>query len=263
MPRKSRRKGSSGIYHIMIRGINRQTIFEEEEDKFKFLEVLSKYKGKSNYQIFSYCLMDNHVHLLMKESEEESISESIKRISSSYVYWYNWKYARCGHLFQERYKSEAVDTDSYFMTVLRYIHQNPLKAGLARTVFESKWTSLHEYLHKTSLVDIDYALSMFSPNRKKAIELFIQYMQEKNDDKCLDDWRKTMITDKEVRDQMRKLGVENMSALQQMEREDRDEVLAALKQLEGVSIRQISRVTGFSKSVVHRAEDRGTGSLSQ
>nr|WP_311774044.1 transposase [Metabacillus sp. KUDC1714] len=121
----------------MLRGINRQTIFEDDEDKIKFLVTLKKYKEISKFQLYSYCLMDNHIHLLLKESGE-TISESIKRISSSYVYWYNNKYERCGLLFQERFKSENVENILYFLTVLRYIHQNPLKAGLAKTVFDSK-----------------------------------------------------------------------------------------------------------------------------
>ncbi|NMD72658.1 transposase, partial [Bacillus sp. DNRA2] len=101
MPRKARKRSSSGVYHIMLRGINRQTIFEDDEDRRKFLETLKKYRDISKYELYGYCLMDNHVHLLMKESEE-TISDAIKRISSSYVHWYNMKYERCGHLFQDR-----------------------------------------------------------------------------------------------------------------------------------------------------------------
>mgnify|MGYP000862516675 CR=1 FL=1 len=77
--------------------------------------------------------MSNHVYLLLTETEEP-ISVAIKRICSSYVYWYNWKYGRCGHLFQERYKSETVENDAYLLTELRYIHQNPVKAGLSRSI---------------------------------------------------------------------------------------------------------------------------------
>ena len=107
MPRSARKKSRSGVYHIMLRGVNRQTIFEDDEDKSKFLETLKKYKDISKYHLYSYCLMDNHVHLLVRESEE-TISEAIKRISSSYVYWYNLKKrdAGTGPLTQQ---SETVD----------------------------------------------------------------------------------------------------------------------------------------------------------
>lgn len=144
MPRKPRRKSSTSVYHVMTRGINRQTIFEDDRDKAKYLHILKKYKDEFDYQIYAYCLMDNHVHLLLKESEDANISEIMKRISANYVFWYNKKYSRTGHLFQERFKSENVETSSYLRTVVRYIHQNPVKAGLASSVFQCKWTSINE-----------------------------------------------------------------------------------------------------------------------
>ena len=131
MPRQARRKSESGIYHILLRGINRQQIFEDIEDFEKFLEVLKDCKAISDYKLFAYCLMSNHVHLLIKE-EKEPIEQIMKRIATRFVYWYNIKYQRVGHLFQDRFKSEPVENDAYFMTVIRYIHQNPLKAGFHR-----------------------------------------------------------------------------------------------------------------------------------
>ena len=97
-----------------------------------------------------------------------------KIISSSYVYWYNLKYERCGHLFQERFRSENIETRTYFLTVLRYIHQNRMKAGLVKNVSEYDWTSLHEYVRKVKMVNVDAVLRLFSTDRKKAIQLFIQ-----------------------------------------------------------------------------------------
>ena len=250
MPRKARKKSSSRIYHIMVRGINRQTIFEEDEDKNKFIETLEKYKEKSKFEIYGYCMMDNHVHLLIRESEEESISEAVKRISASYVYWYNLKYERCGHLFQERFRSENVENRDYFITVLRYIHQNPMKAGLAKNVFENKWTSIHEYMKKAAIVDIDMGLQLFSPDRKKAISVFIQYMNETNQDQCLD--MRVKMSDNEIREFLKEIGITNSSNLQRMDKEERDAVLANLKELNGVTLRQLSRITGISKSVIDR-----------
>jgi len=133
LARVARERSRTGIYHIMLRGINRQTIFEDNQDRVRFLDTLEEYKDICEFVFYGYCLMDNHVHLLIKETKE-SVSDIIKRICSSYVYWYNAKYKRCGHLFQERFKSEIVETDSYFLTVLRYIHQNPLKAKTAESV---------------------------------------------------------------------------------------------------------------------------------
>ncbi len=235
----------------MIRGVNRQLIFEDDEDKKRMLKTLKKYKDICHYQLYSYCLMDNHVHLLIREVED-TISEVMKRICSSYVYGYNTKYERIGHLFQERFKSEAVSDSRYFLTVLRYIHQNPLKAGLVKNVFESKWTSLHEYIHAPKIIDTDFALNLFSNNRSEALRLFIEYTKQTNDDVCLDDQEKARVTDREIKEYLLKLGITNGKQLQQMKKGDRDDMLAQLKRINGVSVRQLSRITGISKSVIGR-----------
>ncbi|WP_270180275.1 transposase [Alkalihalobacillus sp. CinArs1] len=235
----------------MFRGVNRQTIFEDDRDKERFLVSLARYKQKSGIELYAYCLMDNHVHMLVKETEE-SISTFMKRLSSSYVYWYNTKYERCGHLFQERFNSENVESDAYFKTVLRYIHQNPLNAHLVKSVWDSKWTSIHEYVNRANLVNIEKGLDLFSTDRCLARQRFILYMQELREDQCLDVNEVVKFSDDQVREYLRSNGIICNSVLQQMDREERNVVLAKVKRIEGISIRQISRVTGISKSVIDR-----------
>ena len=145
MPRTPRLKSQSGIYHIMLRGINQQIIFEDDEDYIKFIDTLKSYKAISGYEVFAYCLMSNHVHILLKVGKED-LDVIMKRIAGSYVYWYNWKYYRKGHLFQDRFKSEPIDDNEYFFTVLRYIHRNPLKAGITEKIDEYKYCSYNEYI---------------------------------------------------------------------------------------------------------------------
>ncbi len=236
----------------MLRGINRQTIFEDEEDMQILLETIKKYKTISKYEIYAYCIMNNHVHLLIKELGE-SISNVIKRISNSYVFWYNKKYERCGHLFQERFKSEAVENDEYFLTVLRYIHQNPVKAGIVKDISCYKWSSYSEYIDKEEIVDIDFVLDMFSTERKSALKLYKSFNKQKNSDMCLEDEEKARVSDSEVKEYIKKLNIMDPKELRQLEKSKRDEILKKLKLVNGVTIRQLSRMTGISKSVVDRA----------
>src|SRR5690606_22322332 len=116
------------------------------------------------------------------------------------------------------------------------------------------WTSLKEYLGKPEIIDIDFTLKLFSPHRAKAIQHFMDYMQQENDDQCLDDHIKIRISDHEVRYYLNKMGIPNSSSLQQMDRSQRNAVILQLKQLDGVSIRQLARVTGISKSVIDRVK---------
>ena len=142
MTRTLRSKSGTGIYHVMMRGVNHQIIFEHPKDYTKFLELLYQMVHPTdelnhpippNCSIYAYCLMPNHVHILLKE-ENEGLSSIIKRISAAYALFYNKKYERVGHLFQDRFKSEPVNDESYFFTLIRYIHQNPVAAGLSADV---------------------------------------------------------------------------------------------------------------------------------
>ena len=144
MPRQPRRKSSYDIYHIMLRGINRQEIFAEEEDFRKFLYVLRDCKNASGFTLYAYCLMSNHVHLLLRAGSEP-IDQIFKRLGSKFVYWYNAKYERTGHLFQDRFRSETIENEAQFLSVLRYILQNPLKAGIEKRPGTYPWSSFRSY----------------------------------------------------------------------------------------------------------------------
>jgi len=251
MPRQARVKSETGIYHLLLRGINKQNIFEDEEDKKRFLETLNYYKRISRYLLYGYCLMDNHIHLLIQE-REESISRIIKRISSSYVHWYNQKYMRCGHLFQERFKSEAVETEDYFLVVLRYIHQNPVKAGVTNATNKYIWSSYHDYVENSGITNIDLALDIFLKDRTKAVELFINYHNESNSDQCLEYLEKIVMSDQAVMNYLNEMGITSISQLQQLNKELRNEVIRKIKTIEGITIRQLARMTGIAKSVINR-----------
>lgn len=249
MARQARKRSRTGIYHLMLRGINHQTIFEDEEDHQKFLQRLEECQEDGAYTLYAYCLMGNHIHLLVREDRED-IGTIIKRIGVGYVYWYNWKYERSGHLFQGRFKSEVVENDRYFQVVIRYIHQNPLKAGIVRNIGDYRWSSYKEYIGKGKLCDIDFALDMLSHNRKKAIELFKKYNNTENKDQCLDFDQVKKLKDSEARDIIIELtGLPSPTGIATFDKTKRKEVLRACKE-KGMSLRQISRLTGVSLGVV-------------
>lgn len=247
MPRQARKKSESGIYHVMLRGINKQQIFEDEEDCEKFLWVLKETKAVSEYKLFAYCLMGNHIHLLIKTGQEE-LEQIFKRIGSRFVYWYNWKYHRTGHLFQDRFKSEPVETEAYFLTVLRYIHQNPLKAGLCKTLETYRYSSYQTYLRGTDkeIVDTEFATSIVNEDE------LIAYFNETSDYVCLDIGEDERKNDVEAAEIICKVsGCRNASEFQGLTLEKRDEAIRLLKE-NGLSIRQISRLTGISFNIVRK-----------
>lgn len=249
MPRVAREKSSTGIYHVMLRGINHQIIFEDDEDYKKYLQTIKNYQEKSGYIIYAWCLMNNHLHLLVKE-ETEDLGIVFRRIGASYVYWYNWKYGRRGHLFQDRFKSEVVENDSYFLTVIRYIHQNPLKAGIVKGVADYRWCSYGEYIGKPWICNTNFALNMFSTDRVKAVKLFKEFNLAKNEDRCLDYDQSVRLNDNEAAVFIKSIsGVGSPTEVQGFNKDKRNEIIKACKE-KGLSFRQIERLTGVSFGVI-------------
>lgn len=243
MPRQARIKSSSGIYHIMLRGINGQQIFEDDEDCEKFLQVLKDCKAISGYKLYAYCLMGNHVHILLQEVKEP-LELLMKRITTRFVYWYNIKYRRAGHLFQDRFKSEPVESDSYFLTVLRYIHQNPIKSGLCKKAEQYSYSSINEYLTYPNLVDTEFTYSLITK------EQFIDFHKEENSDLCLEMEEQFRLTDAEAKLIIQKITkCKTITEFQALDKTKRNLYIQKLFS-KGLSIRQISRLTGVSKKIV-------------
>ncbi|MDW7739533.1 MAG: transposase [Bacillota bacterium] len=244
MPRGAREKSSTGIYHVVMRGINKQIIFNDDEDRQFYLAKVKEYKKTCGYEIYAYCLMNNHIHLLMKEGIN-SLGISFRRIGASYVYWYNWKYDRVGHLFQDRYKSEAVEDDKYFLTVLRYIHQNPFKAGLINDL-NYPWSSYREYIQKPIICNIELALNMFSKEQTEAKRLWADFNQAINDDLCLDINEKRRLGNREAVEIIKTIAaVKDPKEVGLFEGKHLTSVIQKFKK-EGLSIRQIETLTGIS-----------------
>ena len=115
MPRTARQFSHSGYMHVIIRGNGKQILFEDYEDHYFFLSILKRYCEETEVRILAYCLMENHVHLLVHDLEGNT-SQMMKKIGVSYSGYYNRKYERTGHLFQDRFRSELIEDEAYLLT---------------------------------------------------------------------------------------------------------------------------------------------------
>ncbi|MDO7785874.1 REP-associated tyrosine transposase [Desulforamulus aquiferis] len=247
MPRYARERSETGIYHIMMRGIDKRDIFIKDDDYEKFLHYIEKAKEKSGITLLAYCLMTNHLHLLIKEGKEQ-IGDSIKRISVGYAQYHNRKYGRTGHLFQNRYNSEPVNDEKYLLTVLRYIHQNPIKAGIVKVIGDYKWSSYLDYLKLQSrITDQDIAMGFFNNTEK-----FKEFHNQDNTDSCLGYEEKKRYTDEELKKEIK--GIVEIQKLQFMETKERDSMIKRIKKETGASIRQLERALGIGRSIIQNAK---------
>ena len=145
------------IYHIINRGNDRQVIFVEADDYRHYLNTIQRYKKKYRFELFAYCLMTNHVHLLIKTTEHGSVSKIMQSITVAHTRWYNYKYQRCGHVWQGRFHSPVVSEDDHMLTVMQYIEQNPLRAKMIHRISDYPWSSYKLNIQQKEGVLIDRA----------------------------------------------------------------------------------------------------------
>lgn len=177
-PRKPRIEYPGAFYHIMCRGNNGEYIFTEEE-KAEYMKLIAKYKERYKFKVYAYCIMDNHAHLLI-ESGDVPISKIMQGIQQSFTQYYNKKYNRTGHVFQQRYKAQLCDKERYLWQLIKYIHYNPVEAGFNQGL-NYKWSSHRSYIagRNDNLVEVSFILSMLSENPAVAQKEYGNFMNIK------------------------------------------------------------------------------------
>ena len=243
----------TGLYHIIFRGLNRQNLFEEDEDYIKLLEIINDIKTVVGIQIYAYCLMTNHVHLFLREKESGDIKAIMHKLLTRYVMWYNRKYQRSGSLIGNRYKSEPIEDETYYLTLMRYIHQNPVKAGMVDKPEKYIWSSYNDYINlKNELTDIEFGLSILSGEEEQALKEFREFHEIMEDtDFSIPNTKK--LTDEQLKRRIIKItGGIRPEEITLRAKADRDSILALLRN-EGFTIGQLERVTGISRGIITRA----------
>jgi REP element-mobilizing transposase RayT len=259
MPRKSRETSGTGIYHVMLRGINRQNIFYDTKDYEIFLELLRKQTHPEDERhrqlpphcvVYAYCLMPNHVHLLLRE-KEETLASVMKSIGVAYAWHYNKRYQHLGPVFQDRFRSEPVNDDAYFFTLLRYIHQNPIKAGMVEEVDQFVWSSWREFERGAFICSTQPVVSrmpledlralVFEPLPKTTVILDIDNDKRRKSD---EDVCQFLIEE---------FGLRHVQDILLLSKERQKDAIRLVRDY-GASIRQIERLTGISFSIISRVD---------
>lgn len=180
MARKPRIEFEGAFYHVITRGNQKQKIFKDKDDFLKYLEIFANYKKLYNYFLHAYVLMNNHVHLLI-ETQGVPLYKILQGVNQRYTMYFNRKYKTVGHLFQGRYKAILCDRDEYLLSLVKYIHLNPVRAKITKTPDGYQWSSHHCYAkgtQKDDIIDTDQVLRMFSEDKAKARKLYRAYMDD-------------------------------------------------------------------------------------
>ena len=235
-----------------MRGNAKQDIFLDKQDYSKFIKEICKTKEKYQYELYVYCLMTNHLHLIVYDKNEK-LSKILQSLTISYSSYWNRKYERVGHIFQNRFLSKNVETKEYLRNLTRYIHQNPYKAGIGK-MEEYQWSSYKEYMEKETIIEKKQIWALFNQDKKEFIEYHEANIKQDN----LEDFREYEMIDKLNDEQATKylkaiLELENMQELANYNAKKRSEYLRKLKNVQGISNAQIARIIGISAKMVERA----------
>ncbi|MFW6134169.1 MAG: transposase [Elusimicrobiota bacterium] len=190
MPRIARFIMDNSIYHVMVRGNNKNAIFHEEKDYKYYLKLLNKVKEKYEIEIYHYVLMNNHVHIIMKVKKGKELGKVMKSLNLGYTQYYRKQYGGIGHFFQDRYKSFIIQEGKYLLECGKYVELNPVKAGIAKKPTGYKWSSYKNYISGKidEFIDIDPEYISLSKNKDKRKIIYKDYV-ESNDEEQRDEKR--------------------------------------------------------------------------
>ena len=249
---------NSKTYHIIIKGIDNQDIFYDDQDRRVFLKKLVLTKKEYDNRIYAYCLMDNHVHLVIK-IEKEFISKAMQTLMIRYVSYFNRKYDRTGTLVQNRFKSKNIENQRYFLEVCRYVHRNPENAKIAKTE-EYKWSSYHEYLEKGKIVEKDFLLQFFNNDIKE----FIKFTKKYDDYENLKEFAEYEIINK-LKDEevlkiiMKMFDISSVSEVatffKKRKKEERQKYILKLKLIKGTNKTQVARIIRVYRKTIGKIWD--------
>ena len=250
MSRTGRIQSESDIYHVTARGVGKQVIFEDDRDRRKFGKTMRDRLDECNVELYAWCFMQNHIHLLL-HCPLSTMSSFMRLLLSDYARYYNWRYDRVGHLFEKRFDSKPVIDERQLLATIRYIHQNPHDLGV--TDFSAyPWSSYREYIGAPFISSTALPLELFGSREAfadshKIIETdpklepgYTSIMQFSTDDEAIE--RAKLVT-----------GCFELTDIAAADKRTRDSMLFTLKS-DGFTIRQISRLTGIGRSIIQRAK---------
>lgn len=180
MARPLRLEYPGAIYHLTSRGDRREAIYENDNDRLQWLEILSKACERYNWRVHAYCLMDNHYHALL-ETVDGNLSKGMRHLNGVYTQYFNRQHNRVGHVFQGRFKAILVEKESYLLELTRYVVLNPIRAHMINNMDQWEWSSYRATIGKAQIPDwleTDWILSHFGRQRKRARERYIDFVRE-------------------------------------------------------------------------------------
>lgn len=245
MPRASRQQSETGFYHVIFRGNGRQLLFEDDDDRHYFLGILARKADEFGLAIIAWCLMSNHIHLLLEDPKMQ-LSQAMHGLATAYARHFNSRSGHVGSVFQGRFTSVAITSDRQLLQAVRYIHDNPEKAGIAKAS-EYRWSSYEEYERGARIIDDALVLDMIGGRaafrclceEEQYATYYVRSAKRVPDEEAAAAARSILDGD-------------DPALIKTLPRARRDDALRKLRTA-GISIKQVERLTGIGRSTISRA----------
>lgn len=250
MSRSIREESKLGCYHVMQRGAGKQILFEDAQDYNRYYHKLMHCRKDLDFELLAFCLMNNHVHLLVKTNDMRILETLMRRLGTSYGRYYNGKYSHVGSVFQGRFRSQPINGEGRLLRCVRYIHNNPVKAGLcARDKY--RWSSYVDYIDGNGITDTEYVLGELGGLR--SFVDFSASLDEKGDEDYMDCETAAITIEDGIEIVRKHFGnqIENTFIVKRLKRAERDQIIGEMKAA-GLRNKQIELITGVSQEIVRR-----------
>ena len=252
MGRTIREESKLGCYHVMQRGVGKQILFEDDSDYSRYYRKLEECRKDLEFELLAFCLMRNHVHLLVKTEKLSTLETLMRRLGTSYARYYNGKYSHVGCVFQGRFRSEPLHVSGRMLRCARYIHNNPAKAGIcARDMY--RWSSYNDYTGGSGITDTEYVLGELG-----GVDQFVEFSAAWDEDQGEHymDCEMAAVTIEDGIEIVRKhFGnqIENGFIVKRLKKAERDIIIGEMKSA-GLRNKQIELITGVSKEIIRRVK---------
>lgn len=253
MARQARVQSPIDYYHVIMRGNNRESIFYNQSQKQHFKDLLKEQIEEGIIDIAGYCIMDNHVHIIIK-ADLDCLTKAIKSINIKYAMRFNKEKLRIGHVFQDRFKSEIITSESYLVQVIRYVHNNPVIAKIVKNPGEFKWSSYNEYIGKSNVICNNQKELILILNN--GINKFIDFHRDKDENEYLEikEDRDIYRLEKGQEIISEYFKVKGLNEARELNKDPKylEDIIEKLLNNTNLSHRQIAGLLGISNNIVHK-----------
>lgn len=217
MPRIARKNLESGFFHIMVQGIKKEKIFCKKEYKEKYIQLMKLFKEKQKIDIISYCIMDNHSHIIIYTEDINELTKYMERLNTTYAINYNKAENRVGYVYRNRFESKEIYNQDYLTKCIKYVHMNPVKSKITATEGEYKYSSYNDYINKNGIVTNKLLKNIFNSE----YDYLKKFLEIEYDEELFKDIEHNEITIQELKEKIDKFLDSEEITLKELKKEKR------------------------------------------